>query len=381
MLPCLALGSCEQVRAWLVEAQGQLLTTQAALQEREAECRALSERVAALTDANGVGKGGTAVVAAQESRDALLVHNLALAAQLAEAASEQEVLAQLSTTGYELAHEVSAAGGARPSSAASNATSLPDTPGTALARDVSAVLELMRQTRSSLADRLAHSRQACESMIAELQLGGARLAPVNDVSGPACKLEEQAVVVAAEASSPTPTEPDSLAAEPSLSPAVLGTSARFNVVGSPVAVWPSGKKPAGRQGANSERTQENRPTMAYDCGAADDAGAGARAWVRQLQATHAPFDLPGFLSALGCQGVDPVKPLGRSEWAAAKEAGLAALAGAALAADEMAGNAAAEQRAAADEAARVLQAWEWPVGRVAMPQPDGLWAKMMGLHA
>lgn len=86
-----------QVRAWLDEAQDQLLTTQGALQEREAECKALGEQVASLTAGSGLSG----------DREQLLARNLELAKQLQSASAEQDSLAQLSIAGYELAMEVS----------------------------------------------------------------------------------------------------------------------------------------------------------------------------------------------------------------------------------------------------------------------------------
>lgn len=44
----LCSGTLAQVRAWLDEAQEELLETQAALQEREAECRRVSAQLEAM---------------------------------------------------------------------------------------------------------------------------------------------------------------------------------------------------------------------------------------------------------------------------------------------------------------------------------------------
>eukprot|EP00887_Chlorella_sp_A99_P005914 scaffold29.g5914.t1 len=384
-----------QVRAWLDEAQDQLMTTQAALQEREAECRALSDQLTALA------AGGQA---AAEVRGQLLQRNLELAAQLEHAASEQDSLAQLSAAGYQLVQEVGQAGPLR--------SATPEEGSGDLTSDVNSVLELMRATRASLADRLAHSQQACEHMIRELRQG----AHAALGGGEEEYSEAQGQASGEEAAPPAVHEADG---EGGVEPAVLGASSRHN--SQPLAVGPASKcskagwgHEAAQQsaenelpalGSSGEDGAENQipgpdeqndlralessgedgaaevPALeeSAEDGAAcrgsqeggDDAEA-ARAWVRQLHANHAPFDIGGFLTALGCEGVEQGAPVSREEFEALRAQGLEAL-------EAMADADHVQLRVVAAEAAALLQGWAWPVANVVAPPPTPSWFARLGL--
>lgn len=82
-----------QVKAWLDNAQDQLLTTQAALQEREGECRQVTAQLEAMQSVAAAGLDS-------EGRGAeLLQQNLELVAQLQTVtAAYEEMRAQLSTS-------------------------------------------------------------------------------------------------------------------------------------------------------------------------------------------------------------------------------------------------------------------------------------------
>lgn len=71
---------------------------------------------------------------------------------------------------------------------------------------------------------------------------------------------------------------------------------------------------------------------------------------------------------------DAAVPVERSEFLALKQAAQESLA---AAADSAAGR---QERALAREALKVLDGWEWPVGRIETPPPSPFW-RMLGLQS
>lgn len=246
---------------------------------------------------------------------------------------------------------------------------LPGTPG-ALASDVSSVLELMRQTRENLADRLAQSQQACADMIHELHLSGTHAqVPEGDqpAEGRSCEDGPGAATEEHQAAASGLAEAEQL--DGNSRPAVLGGSTRFNI-SQATLVHEVSSKPAGKQ--KGERRAEGTNSPARGASSNEDCEA-ARNWVRQLHATHTPFDIGGFLTALGCEGIDSSDPVSREEFEEIKRQGLQAL-------EDMADYESANLQAVAAEAAPLLRSWIWPVGQVAAPPPSPQWFARLGLN-
>ncbi|PRW33506.1 hypothetical protein C2E21_7720 [Chlorella sorokiniana] len=348
-----------QLRGWLDEAQEELLNTQGALAEREVECRRVSAQLEALQTLAGVAQETAGSMEGREA--ALLAQNLELAAQLqAVTAAHEDMRAQLSAAaaaGTSTALALGAFGttSTRPASAAST---VPGTPAD-LSAEVQSCLELMRATRAQLADRLQHSQGVCEEMIAGCQQGAAAQ-------------DAEDVAPAADAGafgSPAPASPASPREE---SPAVLGVSRRHHAN---VAHDASPSPPSKLSGESGWGGSSCSPSVSprSDCGGATPRKA-AQARVAEARARTTAWDLAGFVRSLGFQFEDAAVPVERSEFLALKQAACEALAA-------VAGGAAGRQeRALACEALKVLEGWEWPVGRIETPPPSPFW-RMLGLQS
>ncbi|KAL4856951.1 hypothetical protein ACK3TF_002652 [Chlorella vulgaris] len=315
-----------QVKAWLDNAQDQLLTTQAALQEREGECRQVTAQLEAMQSVAAAGQDS-------EGRGAeLLQQNLELVAQLQTVtAAYEEMRAQLSTSTTSSTSLALATLGPRLAPAA--AATVSGTPTADLTREVQSCLDMMRATRVHLADRLTHSAGMCESMECQLAQG---------------KSEQPA--------SPTAG---------GISPKAFGSPA----TASPQCLELEEDGPAGTPPQHSASCS---PTGSVDGGSADVQSA-ASAHVAQVRASHNAWDLAGFMRGLGYEISDDV-PLVRDDFTLLKASAKAVLQAAAT------GAAAPRERAVACAAMQVLQDWDWPVHPINTPPPSPFW-RMLGLQA
>ncbi|EFN53829.1 hypothetical protein CHLNCDRAFT_58496 [Chlorella variabilis] len=347
-----------QVKAWLNEAQEELLNTQAALQEREMECR----RVTGQLEAMRVLAAGAQ--ASEGHGPALLRQNLELVAQLQTVnAAYEEMQAQLSSTGgTSLALTAFGSKGLRPASATST---LPGTPAADLTCEVQSCLDIMRATRVQLADRLAHSAGVCKAMIDDCQKQSLGERGV----GAAADDNDQALEAFGSPAVASPSASEQEEREGACTP--LGVSRLHHANLPPQQASSPAKKAQAQPGRGGTSVS---PSSCSVDGSMRAAWEAAHARVAEVRAQHTSWDLAGFVQGLGFEIEEVGVPADRADFLALKASLEAALEASAT------GASSPQKRALAGEAMQVLRDWEWPATRINTPPPSPFW-RMLGLQA
>ncbi|GAB4821257.1 hypothetical protein N2152v2_008303 [Parachlorella kessleri] len=339
----------QHLKEWLEVAQEELLTTQSQLQESEAEVRRLAGQLEAArtqgAGSNGQEQGNANMAAAVAAKEqSLLEQNLTLVAELQRVTAAFETLqAQFSSTQQALAvrEAESRRAAVEPSSplgerhaqvTGTPAITVCPSPGGELSSEVDSMLELMRATRHSLADRLNRSQEVCAQTISGLT----RLAKVEGSTCAASSTKRTAPVRIS--TSPASSDHSHQGSPASLENLPLGKSNRQNA---PVPTnfsfaptIPAKRTPPRRLPASlgNENASPAGKVVLWGIGGVKDEGSlrktreAAKQQVHAIRAQYSSFELGAFLHRMGCLAVAPAAGVGsRADFERLKDEGVAAL--------------------------------------------------------